>query len=106
MLAADGREQTEATSARPGYSEHQTGLAADLVACDGGCGSMDDFGGTPQGQFVRDHGWEYGFIIRYEDGYEGTTGYLSEPWHLRYVGVEIATTTREPSGVADQPNTS
>ena len=81
----------DATSARAGYSEHQTGLTADLIACDGGgCGTLDGFGSTPQGQWVAANGWQYGWIVRYEAGQSGITGYDPEPWHIRYVGNELA----------------
>ncbi|RCK58610.1 D-alanyl-D-alanine carboxypeptidase family protein [Microbacterium sorbitolivorans] len=86
-----GEEAAEQTSARPGYSEHQLGLAADLVSCEGqSCGTIYDFGATPQGQWVDENAWKYGFIVRYGEHGSETTGYESEPWHLRYVGVELA----------------
>ncbi len=77
------------TTARPGYSEHQTGLATDIydtVACR----LQECFGGTAAGTFVVAHAWEYGFVIRYPQDKEGVTGYVWEPWHLRYVGTELA----------------
>lgn len=85
-----GREQADLTSARPGYSEHQTGLAVDVVACDPACGGIDDFGGTPQSDWVADNAARFGFIVRYGDGHTDTTGYEYEPWHLRFVGVDLA----------------
>ncbi|MGO1769321.1 MAG: M15 family metallopeptidase [Microbacterium sp.] len=90
FAAQSGAQVAEMSSARPGYSEHQTGLAADLVACDVGCGSMDDFGGTPQSEWLLENGWRYGWIVRYEQGHTEVTGYEPEPWHVRYVGKEIA----------------
>lgn len=77
-------------SARPGYSEHQSGITADIVACNGGCGTLDDLAASPQGAWIAAHAWEYGWIVRYEDGHTDTTGYLAEPWHLRYVGPQLA----------------
>ena len=78
-------------SARPGYSEHQTGLTLDVTACGNyGCGAIESFGSSAQYQWVAAHAWKYGFIIRYQDGFTHTTGYVSEPWHLRYVGRELA----------------
>lgn len=74
-------------SARPGYSEHQTGYAADLSV--GSC-SLDCFGGTSQYQWLVAHAADYGFIERYPSGYDGITGYRPEPWHWRYVGTSIA----------------
>jgi zinc D-Ala-D-Ala carboxypeptidase len=85
-----GQAGADAGSARPGHSEHQTGLAVDVVACGLGCGGLDGFGGTTQSDWVAAHAWEYGFIVRYEEGGSGVTGYAPEPWHLRYVGRDIA----------------
>ena len=92
LVSSMGEEDAEKTSARPGYSEHQLGLAADVVACEAdACGSIYDFGATAQGEWVDANAWQYGFIVRYNDRGAATTGYEAEPWHLRYVGVEIAT---------------
>lgn len=78
-------------SARAGFSEHQTGLSLDVTACgNSGCSAIESFGSSIQYQWVASHAWEHGFIIRYQDGYTATTGYVSEPWHLRYVGRELA----------------
>ena len=74
----------------PGFSEHQSGLAGDVVACAGGCGTLDDLAATAQGQWIVAHSWEYGWVTRYEDGYSPITGYSPEPWHLRYIGPELA----------------
>lgn len=93
-VQARGQERADAGSARPGYSEHQTGLAIDVIACDPACSGLDAFGGTSEGRWVAEHAWEYGFIVRYEDGETGTTGYLAEPWHLRYIGPELAAAYR------------
>lgn len=90
LVRADGREYAELESARPGFSEHQSGLAADVVACHNGCGTLDDLAATPQGAWIVAHAWEFGWIVRYEDGYTPVTGYLPEPWHLRYIGPELA----------------
>jgi D-alanyl-D-alanine carboxypeptidase len=91
LVAEMGQDAAEQTSARPGYSEHQLGLAADLVACDGqACGTIYDFGSTSQGQWVDENAWKYGFIVRYGEHGTDTTGYEAEPWHLRYVGAELA----------------
>ena len=77
----------DTVSARPGYSEHQTGLVADLKA--GDC-VLDCFGTTPQYQWLAAHGAEYGFIRRYPEGLTSITGYSPEAWHWRYVGVSVA----------------
>jgi D-alanyl-D-alanine carboxypeptidase len=84
-----GQEGADLTSARPGYSEHQTGLAMDVSAPDSGCG-LDCFGTTPQAAWVADNAWRFGFIVRYPQGYTDITGYEWEPWHVRYVGPDLA----------------
>ncbi|WP_345752243.1 M15 family metallopeptidase [Microbacterium rhizophilus] len=91
QVGARGQEDADALSAHPGFSEHQLGLAADVVACsDAGCGTIYEFGATPQGRWLVENSWRYGWIIRYESGHTPTTGYEPEPWHLRYIGPELA----------------
>jgi len=80
-----GSDVADTFSARPGYSEHQTGLVIDLNSID------DSFGYTPEAAWVAEHAHEYGFIIRYPNGMDAITGYKYEPWHIRYVGSEVAT---------------
>ena len=87
---AERGEQADQVSARPGHSEHQLGLGVDVVPCAGACGTLDDLAGTAQGQWIAAHAWEHGWIVRYVDGATAVTGYLPEPWHLRYVGRELA----------------
>lgn len=82
-------EEANKISARPGESEHQTGLALDLDSLDGS-GFTAAFGTTPSGQWLAAHCAEYGFILRYPQGKIWATGYIYEPWHFRYVGVELA----------------
>lgn len=94
-VSSRGQAAADLRSARPGHSEHQTGLAVDVVACDGGCGSHDGFKGTAEAEWLVDNAWRHGFIIRYEDGATATTGYSWEPWHLRYVGVDLAAAYHE-----------
>ncbi len=88
---SQGKAVADSQSARPGYSEHQTGLAADLSPADGSCSVAPCFASTPAGIWLAAHAYEYGFIIRYPDGHQATTGYIYEPWHVRYVGVVAAT---------------
>lgn len=90
-----GQEGADLTSARPGFSEHQTGWAMDLAAVPANCSGDQCFGKTNQGKWLRDHSWEYGFIIRYPEGYTDITGYEYEPWHVRYVGIALATEMHE-----------
>lgn len=86
-----GQAYADTISARPGYSEHQTGLAMDIGNAAGSCGLSTCFGDTAAGKWVAANAHKYGFIVRYPNGYTGTTGYSYEPWHLRYVGVALAT---------------
>ncbi len=81
---------TNRYSAVPGSSEHQTGLAMDLSCASAHNDLIDEFGETPEGKWVYEHCWEYGFIIRYPQGKTDITGYAYEPWHVRYVGVPLA----------------
>ena len=89
-VAQKGEEVANRTSARPGQSEHQTGLAMDISSAAVNYRLSTSFGDTPEGKWVRDHAYKYGFIIRYPKGKEHITGYSYEPWHLRYVGTEAA----------------
>lgn len=87
--AQDGVAAAETYSARPGFSEHQTGLVADISECLG-CGLSYEFGTMPQGVWARENAWRFGFILRYQDGQQPVVGYVYEPWHFRYVGPEVA----------------
>lgn len=79
----DGKAEADRYSARPGYSEHQTGLAFDLIGTDG------ELVTEPKAaQWLLDHAADYGFVVRYLKGKEKETGYMAEEWHLRYVGKE------------------
>ena len=84
-VSQDGKEKADTYSARPGHSEHQTGLAADINSL------SQSWGDTKEGKWLNNNCYKYGFIIRYVKGKESITGYMYEPWHIRYVGVEIAT---------------
>ncbi len=84
-------KQANASVAKPGYSEHQTGLAMDIEGeTTKGTGLTEAFGESPEGIWTAEHCAEYGFIIRYPKGETNITGYIYEPWHLRYVGKEAA----------------
>jgi len=85
-----GEEEANRTSARPGESEHQTGLAMDVSAKSVNYALEEIFGETVEGIWLAEHAPEFGFIIRYPQEKEDITGYKYEPWHLRYVGVEVA----------------
>lgn len=86
----DGEEKAKTYSAVPGHSEHETGLAIDVSGSDGRCAAEDCFAGTKEAEWLAKHAPEYGFIIRYPEGKESITGYKYEPWHIRYVGTDIA----------------
>lgn len=85
-----GREEADRTSARPGHSEHQLGTTADLTSASVGYELAQSFGDTPEGAWVRENAWKYGFVISYPAGKEQLTGYDYEPWHVRYVGKSVA----------------
>ncbi|WP_413379609.1 D-alanyl-D-alanine carboxypeptidase family protein [Alkalihalobacillus sp. 1P02AB] len=87
-LANHGADQE--VVAMPGQSEHQTGLAMDVSSRSNGFALSAAFEETDEGQWLAAHAHEYGFIIRYPKGKEEITGYDFEPWHLRYIGTEIA----------------
>lgn len=89
-VAQNGQAYADRLSARPGVSEHQTGLAFDATASNGICHLEICFADTPEGKWIALHGYEYGFIIRYPQNKELITGYDYEPWHLRYVGRELS----------------
>ncbi|MDR6552990.1 D-alanyl-D-alanine carboxypeptidase [Paenibacillus qinlingensis] len=86
----DGEEKAKTYSAVPGTSEHETGLAIDVAGSNGKCAASDCFGGTKEAVWLEKHAAEYGYIIRYPQGKAAITGYQYEPWHLRYVGTDIA----------------
>jgi len=86
-VSVSGADGADTYSARPGYSEHQTGLAFDVAA--NGC-ALDCFGNTPQYAWLQANAADYGFIQRYYVGYDAITGYKAEEWHYRYVGVAVA----------------
>lgn len=79
-----GQKAADTFSARPGYSEHQTGLAMDFSPID------RSFENTAQFNWLQQNAHDYGFILRYPNGKTGITGYIYEPWHWRYVGIEVA----------------
>lgn len=79
-VAQMGEEEASRVSAGPGTSQHQLGTTVDF-------GSITDaFAATPEGKWLDDHAWEYGFSLSYPAGYEEETGYAWESWHYRYIG--------------------
>ncbi len=89
-----GVTAAEARSARPGHSEHQTGLAIDLDDASG-CALHACFGDTRAGRWLHENSYRFGFILRYEHGEKETVGFQYEPWHFRYVGLDIAADMHE-----------
>jgi zinc D-Ala-D-Ala carboxypeptidase len=91
----DGEAKARTYSAVPGHSEHQTGLAIDISGTDGKCAAESCFAGTKEAEWLEKHAPDYGYIIRFPEGKESITGYKYEPWHIRYVGTEIARSVAE-----------
>ncbi len=89
-VQSQGQAAADKQSARPGYSEHQTGLAADIEPLNRTCEVDPCFGNTSEGKWLAANAYKYGFIIRYTTGNENITGYEAEPWHVRYVGTALA----------------
>lgn len=87
----DGIEKAKTYSAVPGTSEHQSGLAIDVSGSDGSCAADDCFANTEEAAWLEDNAHKYGYIIRFPKDKENITGYQYEPWHIRYVGVNLAT---------------
>lgn len=85
-VARDGKAEADRYSARPGYSEHQTGLCFDIN------NPSRSFNGTTEAKWINDNASRYGFILRYPKDKENETGYMYESWHVRYVGKELAET--------------
>lgn len=92
-----GAEKADLQSARPGFSEHQTGLSVDIAAKNGRCTIADCFGDTPEGKWLTENAWKFGWVLRYPEGLTSITGYKYEPWHWRYVGRGLAAELRETS---------
>ncbi|MFC5405561.1 M15 family metallopeptidase [Cohnella soli] len=85
-----GEDVANKTSARPGQSEHQTGLAMDISSASVGYALEETFAKTKEGKWLAAHAADHGFIIRFLKGKEKITGYSYEPWHVRYVGRDVA----------------
>lgn len=89
-VASMGKAEADRSSARPGHSEHQTGLALDFTRTDKQCYVDACFATVPEGKWLAENAYKYGFILRYPQDKEQVTGYMFEPWHYRYVGKELA----------------
>jgi D-alanyl-D-alanine carboxypeptidase len=86
-----GQTEADKSSARPGHSEHQTGLALDFTRVDGSCHLEACFGDLAEGKWLAENAYKYGFMLRYPEGKETITGYMYEPWHYRFVGTDLST---------------
>lgn len=90
-VAQDGQAEADTYSARPGYSEHQTGLAIDFGDRAGTCIIEPCFSGTAEGAWLAANAYKYGFLLRYTAAKQSVTGYEAEAWHYRYIGRDLAT---------------
>lgn len=97
-----GEEAANQSIARPGQSEHQTGLAVDISTVSRNCYLSTCFADTDDGKWLENNSYKYGFILRYPEGKELITGYNYEPWHFRYVGVDLATAIYESGLTLDE----
>ena len=98
-VKAHGKAWADQYAARPGFSEHQTGLAIDIITYGA---DRDTFESTKEFQWLQDHAHEYGFILRYPKGKEKITGYDYESWHYRYLGTDLATKVYESGLTYDE----
>jgi D-alanyl-D-alanine carboxypeptidase len=89
-VSSVGQAQADRESARPGHSEHQLGLAVDFTTRGLDYDLNQSFAATPEGRWLAQHAAEFGFVLSYPEGKEAETGYEYEPWHYRYVGVDVA----------------
>ena len=90
-VARHGQPYADTDTARPGHSEHQTGLAVDISAVPAKCSLDACFADTPQGRWLAANAWRFGFLLRYPADKVAVTGFTFEPWHFRYIGVPLAT---------------
>ncbi|MBN9630985.1 MAG: M15 family metallopeptidase [Actinobacteria bacterium] len=90
-VARHGQAFADTDTARPGHSEHQTGLAVDISAVPATCSLDACFGTTRQGVWLTANSWRFGFILRYTQTTVPITGFTYEPWHFRYVGIPLST---------------
>ena len=97
-----GKAQADVFSAKAGHSEHQTGLAIDITSPSSTGLFAVDFGDSNEGMWVAKHAHTFGFIIRYPKDKTEITGYIYEPWHIRYVGIPLATQLYESGLVMEE----
>ena len=102
LAASVGEEAANQSIARPGQSEHQTGLAVDISTVSRNCYLDTCFADTSDGKWLAENSYKFGFILRYPEGKETTTGYRYEPWHFRYVGIDLATALHDSGLTLDE----
>ena len=93
-VSRGGVAYADRVSARPGHSEHQLGTTTDVTSASAGY-SLEGFEGTPESAWLTANSWKYGFIISYPPGKEHITGYIHEPWHIRWIGKDEAKRVRD-----------
>lgn len=98
-VSKDGLDKADTYSARPGYSEHQTGLVIDI---DNNKTNYENFESTEEFIWMKNNSYKYGYILRYPKDKEEITGYTYEAWHYRYVGVEVAKILHESNLTLDE----
>ncbi|GEK60251.1 M15 family metallopeptidase [Marinococcus halophilus] len=98
----DGEEEANKYSARAGESEHQSGLAMDVSASSVGYSLTTELGDTEEGKWLEENAHEYGFVVRYPEDKTEITGYQYEPWHVRYVGEDLAEKLHENDLVMEE----
>lgn len=96
------QQEADKFSAKPGQSEHQTGLVVDLAYANMDCYLARCFADTPAGIWLAQNAHEYGFVLRYPEGKESVTGFQFEPWHFRYVGKDLALAIKESGLTLDE----
>lgn len=101
-VAANGVIEANKYVAQPGQSEHQSGLAVDITTVSRECYLTECFADTSDGQWLAQNSYKYGFILRYPSGKEAITGYNYEPWHFRYVGIDLAAALYESKLTLDE----
>jgi D-alanyl-D-alanine carboxypeptidase len=102
LASSVGEADANQSIARPGQSEHQTGLAVDISTVARNCYLSDCFAETNDGIWLINNSYKFGFILRYPEKKESITEYNYEPWHFRYVGVDLATALHESSLTLDE----
>jgi D-alanyl-D-alanine carboxypeptidase len=102
LVSSVGEVAANQAIAKPGQSEHQTGLAIDISTLSRTCYLDQCFATTADGLWLADNSYKFGFILRYPEGMESITGYQYEPWHFRYVGIDLATALHDSKLTLDQ----